>query len=137
MVFTNPLLTALSKRGLGPKGANWARKGLFRAISALPRGCEVRSHQRRLPRHRVNGVGQGGGQAILNHILTRFYGIQLKSGQKFKSGQNPVKIRSKSLEIVCVQRYKAYPERAEKAKSASNPAKSVRPHLRTTPFAQL
>ena len=26
----------LSKRGLGPKGTNWAKKGPFRAISALP-----------------------------------------------------------------------------------------------------
>ena len=26
----------LSKGGLGPKGANWAQKGPFRAISALP-----------------------------------------------------------------------------------------------------
>ena len=32
----------LSKRGLGLKGANWAKKGLFGAISALPHGCEVR-----------------------------------------------------------------------------------------------
>ena len=31
-----------SKRGLGPEGANWAKKGLFGAISALPHGCEVR-----------------------------------------------------------------------------------------------
>ena len=30
--------------------------------------------------HRVNGVGQGGGQADFNQILTRFYGIRLKSG---------------------------------------------------------
>ena len=26
----------LSKRGLGPKGANWAKKGPFGAVSALP-----------------------------------------------------------------------------------------------------
>ena len=34
--------TGLSKRGLGPKGANWVKKGLHGAISALPLGCEVR-----------------------------------------------------------------------------------------------
>ena len=37
---------------------------------------------------------------------------------------------------MCFQRYKAYPDGAEKVQSGENPAKSVRPHLRTTPFAQ-
>ena len=31
-------------------------------------------------RHRVNGVGRGGGQTDFNQILTRFHGIRLKSG---------------------------------------------------------
>ena len=31
-------------------------------------------------RHRVNGVGRGGGQAFFNQILTRFHKIRLKSG---------------------------------------------------------
>ena len=47
-------------------------------------------------RHRVNGVGRGGGQAVFNQILTRFHGIRLKSGYspvkiRLKSGQNPLK----------------------------------------------
>ena len=37
---------------------------------------------------------------------------------------------------MCFQRYKAYPDGAEKAQSGENPVKSVRPHLRTTPFAR-
>ena len=31
-------------------------------------------------RHRVNGVGREGGQAVFNQILNRFHGIRLKSG---------------------------------------------------------
>ena len=31
-------------------------------------------------RHRVNGVGHRGGQAVFNQTLTRFHGIRLKSG---------------------------------------------------------
>ena len=44
------------------------------------------NHRRPFPhcminyRHRVNGVGRGGGQTDFNQILTRFHGIQLKSG---------------------------------------------------------
>ena len=33
-----------------------------------------------ISRHRVNGVGRGGGQTVFNQILTRFHGIRLKSG---------------------------------------------------------
>ena len=62
-------------------------------------------------RHRVNGVGRGQGQAVLDQILTRFHGIRLKSGRNpLKScvlegtgrtlagskRQNPVRIRLKS-----------------------------------------
>ena len=36
-------------------------------------------------RHRVNGVGRGGGQTVFNQILTRFHGI------RSKSGPNPLK----------------------------------------------
>ena len=35
----------------------------------------------------------------------------MESGKK----KNPVKIRSKFLEIMCFQRYKAYPDEAEKS----------------------
>ena len=37
----------LSKRGLGPKGANWAQKSPFGETSAVPRGCEVRRNRSR------------------------------------------------------------------------------------------
>ena len=48
-----------------------------------------RLHTPTKPRHRLNGVGRGGGQAILNQILTRF---RSKSGKSpVKSGQNPLK----------------------------------------------
>ena len=37
----------LSKRGLSPKGANWAQKGPFGGISGASRGCEVRRNRSR------------------------------------------------------------------------------------------
>ena len=46
------------------------------------------------------------------------------------------KVRMKSIEIMCFQIYTAYPDRAEKTKCCWNPARSVWPHVRTTPFAQ-
>ena len=44
---------------------------------------------------------------------------------RLKSGNNLVNIRSKSLGIMCLQRYKVYPNRGEKVKSGSNPASSI------------
>ena len=49
-------------------------------------------------RHRVHGVSRGGGQVIPNQI--------------------PCKIRSKTLEIMCLQSYNAYPDSAGKANPA-------------------
>ena len=63
-----------------------------------------------MARHRENGVGRVGGQAV----LTRFQSIP---ENPVKVTLKSVKIWSKSLEIVCFQRYKTYPDRAEKAKS--------------------
>ena len=53
------------------------------------------SKREELVRHRVSGVGKEGVQTARNQI--------------------PVKIRSKSLEIMCFKTYKAYPDRVEKA----------------------
>ena len=49
----------------------------------------------------VTGVSRGGGQVVFNQVPW-----------------NPVKVRLKSLEIMCFQRYvvKVYPDRAEKVK---------------------
>ena len=67
-------------------------------------------------RHRVNGVGRGGGQVAFNQILTRLHGIWSKSVKNLvKSGRHPLKS--------CVFR-------------GARRVKSVRPHLRNTPFAQ-
>ena len=50
------------------------------ADSHVPREPVSTLHVSRQPRHRVNGVGRGGVQAVFNEISTRFHGIQLKSG---------------------------------------------------------
>ena len=43
---------------------------------ALKRAKPALEH---INRHRLNGVGRGGGQPVVNQILTRFHGIRLKS----------------------------------------------------------
>ena len=54
---------------------------------------------------------------------------------RLRCSSNPAKIRSKSLEVICFQRYKVYPGKAEMVKSGKKPVKLDRPHLRPTPFA--
>ena len=73
-------------------------------------------------RHRVNGVGQGGVKQDLSQIPW-------------------VNIRSRSLEIICFRRYKAYPERAEKVnlvKIRLNPSDPicVRSHLPSAKYSR-
>ena len=67
----DPLLLRLSH--LLQKGLLKGKEGFQQAPSNL-----LRTHC--LFQHRVNGVGRGGGQAVLNQILIRFHGIRLKSG---------------------------------------------------------
>ena len=65
--------------------------------------------------HHSNGVGRGGGQAVFNQLPCSPVKVQLKSGVPLKSGQNLVSIRSdksKSLEIMHIQSYKAYTDNA-------------------------
>ena len=84
----SPLFSVGPKSIFRPFSAIW---GLYRA--------SLRSYSLFdivLSRHRVNGVGRGGGQTVLNQILTRFHGVRLKSGQRpveiqLKSGQNLLK----------------------------------------------
>ena len=56
-----------------------------------------------LSRNRINGVGRGGGQTFFIQILSRFHEIGLKSGE------SPVKIQLKSLEVMCFGGYRPYP----------------------------
>ena len=51
----------------------------------------------------------GSAEEGVKQFLTRFI--------RLKSGQTPVKIRSKSLEIMCFERCKAYPDGADPVKS--------------------
>ena len=75
------------------------------------------------------GSAEEGVKQFLNQILTRFHGIRLKSGS------NPFKIRSKSLQIMCFGG-KGVPRPGWKStinpvKIRSNPSDPicVRPHL--------
>ena len=69
----------------------------------------------------------GSAEEGVKQFLTR-----LQPGS-MESGQSPV---IKSLEIMCFQRYKAYPDTAEKAKSGSDPVKTVWPHLPNADFRE-
>ena len=98
-------------------------------VTAAGKGSTLQPEKITRHRAKFNGVGRGGGQLVFNQILTRFHGIRLKSGW------SPVKIRSKSLEIMCFQRVQGVPQYGWKGKirlkirlNPSDPI-CVRPHL--------
>ena len=78
----------------------WSLGGQASKSSLNPAESWRHVSQTGLERHRVMGSAEEGVKQFLNQV-----------------SWNPVKIRSKSLEIMILQRYKAYPEQAEKVDS--------------------
>ena len=79
-------------------------------------------------RRRVNGVGPGRGQAVLDQILARLHGIPLKSGSvRSKSGRNPLK----SCVLEGTGHTLAGPKRGKIRLNPSDPI-CVRPHFAGT-----
>ena len=73
----------------GPSGCNSDFRAVTLTFGAKPESCHRNiapesfhrsSYSKAFFRHRVNGVGRGGGQTVLDQILTRFHAIRLKSG---------------------------------------------------------
>ena len=129
-----PTKTLFLKALLPPSrdGQNLASGNALCQRAPSPSTNRTYQHETPQNRHRVNGVGRGGGQPDFNQIPWNPVKIRLKSGW------NPVKIRSKSLEIMCFQRYKAVfsevqgvPRRGWKSTIRLNPSDPIciRPHL--------